>query len=247
MSLFSFNRQTPGLSKTMSSYHKMLVLRFSNTLKNHELPLFRGAVIASISRGNNLYHNHNDDLFRYSYPLIQYKIIENEAAILCIDDGVNSIEHILENPEFALRIGQRTISMSIKSIKRFDFSLTFSDEKMSYSITKWLPLNQDRYSTYLHLPTVTDKIEFLEKILVGNLLSLAKGLGIILSQQIELEIIQVDEEQICNFKKMKMYAISLVFTTNLILPDFIGLGKGVSMGYGVINKLNHNNLKDINQ
>lgn len=38
---------------------KTLTIQFNTPLQRRELPLFRGAIIASISTGNILFHNHN--------------------------------------------------------------------------------------------------------------------------------------------------------------------------------------------
>ena len=55
---------------------KTLTIQFNTPLKRRELPLFRGAIIAAISTGNILFHNHNEgSTLRYAYPLIQYKRI----------------------------------------------------------------------------------------------------------------------------------------------------------------------------
>lgn len=60
---------------------KTLLLRFSNEISFKEIELLRGAVINAIGdKPNVLYHNHIDDTFRYSYPLIQYKRINKKGS-----------------------------------------------------------------------------------------------------------------------------------------------------------------------
>ena len=52
-----------------------------------------------------------------------------------------------------------------------------SEEKHYKFITPWLGLNQVNYQKYSNLTEWKDKKELLNKILVGNLLSMSKGLG----------------------------------------------------------------------
>jgi len=40
-----------------------------------------------------------------------------------------------------------------------------------------------------------------------------------------------------NYKEQQMQAFTLVFRTNISLPNFIGLGKGSSVGFGVIKEI----------
>jgi hypothetical protein len=39
------------------------------------------------------------------------------------------------------------------------------------------------------------------------------------------------------FKGMKMECFDAVFKTNITLPDFIGLGKGASLGFGTLFRM----------
>jgi hypothetical protein len=87
---------------------KTLTIQFNTPLKRRELPLFRGAIIAAISTGNILFHNHNEgSTLRYAYPLIQYKRIGGKAAIVCIEEGVEAIGELLTIPNLCVNIGKK--------------------------------------------------------------------------------------------------------------------------------------------
>ncbi|MBK8558282.1 MAG: hypothetical protein IPL65_22290 [Lewinellaceae bacterium] len=70
---------------------KYLTIRFKNDIGFQELRKFRGAVINVAGKENTLFHNHQNGNFRYSYPLIQYKRIDNKAALICLEDGVHEV------------------------------------------------------------------------------------------------------------------------------------------------------------
>ena len=74
-------------------YVRTLTILTDAEIHQHEVTLFRGAVIKSLGEHPNLYfHNHLEgDKFRYAYPLIQYKRLGGKAAIVCVEDGVDII------------------------------------------------------------------------------------------------------------------------------------------------------------
>ena len=76
-----------------------LIVRFENELAPYEVPAFRGAILAQVPKKLVLFHNHTDDGFRYHYPLIQYKRIKGRAAIVCVGEGTNEIEHFFLNEQ----------------------------------------------------------------------------------------------------------------------------------------------------
>ena len=45
-----------------------IIIQFENEIEAKAIPFFRGAVIASLDEKNILFHNHDEDKLRYSYP-----------------------------------------------------------------------------------------------------------------------------------------------------------------------------------
>ena len=78
---------------------KTLTIRFANQLERHEIPLFRGAIIATIGRGNDvLLHNHVGVGFRYAYPEIQYKTLDGNIKFI-FKDRKDCEKAVLEFPK----------------------------------------------------------------------------------------------------------------------------------------------------
>ena len=51
---------------------RVLVIKYDNRLSQSEIPLFRGAVIASMDgESDAMYHNHSGESYVYRYPMIQ--------------------------------------------------------------------------------------------------------------------------------------------------------------------------------
>lgn len=217
---------------------KILTVHYDTEIKQHEVALFRGAVIASMKdHANTLFHNHLDnEKYRYSYPLIQYKRIDGKAAIVCLGEGTDVIAQFIAEGANKFRLGEREVEMSVDKIQPRQILVQGQDESIHYHLQRWLPLNSENYNTYHHLDSLTEKLALLERILCGNILSFAKGLGITIENEIEIKITNITEPYLVKHKANSLMAFDLDFKANTTLPDFIGLGKNVSIGFGVVSK-----------
>lgn len=78
----------------------------------------------------------------------------------------------------------------------------------------------------------------LERIVIGNVLSMAGGLNMFVDKRIVAKITSIREyPRTIQFKGVKMVAFDVNFLTNIELPENVGLGKGCSIGFGVVEKL----------
>lgn len=222
------------------------VVKFSNELAFGEIPLFRGAVINSLGANPELlFHNHTgDNTYRYSYPLIQYKRIHKKAAIFCIGEGVDVMGEFLSANNFSIMLGERPVKLTIEAVSPKRTLVQTWDSVFRYHLNNWIPLNSTNYQDYKDIEEISERIAFLEKILIGNLLSFAKGVNIEVKEQIQCKLISLREPRIVEIKKIKMMSFDAEFRTNISLPDYVGLGKHVSVGYGTVVKThNENNIE----
>lgn len=214
-----------------------LILQFNNELSQNDIPKFRGAVIASLKEKNILYHNHIEDKYRYAYPLIQYKRIHQKAAIVCIGEGVKAIHELFASDNFLFKIGEKEVDMKMDYAKAYDNNICICDTTMHYRIRNWLPLNSENYAKYQSAGSLVEKIQILERVLIGNILSFLKGVDIHLEEQLKLQITNITDQRPTTYKKVKMMAFDIEFKTNLCIPQYIGIGKNASVGYGTLTKI----------
>ncbi len=214
---------------------KILIIGFANEIKREEIHLFRGAVINAMQNANLLFHNHDsEDKLRYSYPLIQYKRIHRKAAIVCIGEGTEVIGEFFSAGKFDVLIGNRPVTLEVDSVKANQSIIQIWQDDFTYRIRTWLPLNQINYGMYSRLDGIAEKYSFLERMLTGNILSFAKGVGIHFDKQVQCCITAADEPRLTRYKGVKMMSFDVEFKSNVSLPDYIGLGKGVSLGCGTV-------------
>jgi hypothetical protein len=221
---------------------KTLIIQFSNILERYEIPLFRGAVIASLDDKNILFHNHLGNKFRYLYPLIQYKRIHKKAAIICVSDGTEAIGEFFSSCNFKFKIGERDVEMEIEDIKANQTLIQCWNDTFEYRVRDWLALNSSNYELYNSATGLVEKTQILERVLTGNILSFLKGVGIHLSEKLQCDISSVAEPRIVISKGVKLMGFDIEFKSNISLPDFIGLGKNASIGYGILTR-KHNDKK----
>ena len=216
---------------------KTLILQFANELSTNDITKFRGAVIASLKEKNILYHNHIEDRFRYAYPLIQYKRIHQKAAIVCIGDGVKAIHELFASDNFLFKIGEKETEMKMDNVKVYDNEISIFDTIQYYRIRNWLPLNSENYAKFQNADSLVERIQILERILAGNMLSFLKGIDIHLEEQMELHITSILDQRQAIYKRVKLMSFDIEFKTNLYLPQYIGIGKNASVGFGTLTKV----------
>ncbi|WP_302023299.1 CRISPR-associated endonuclease Cas6 [uncultured Prevotella sp.] len=221
-----------------TNHIKTFRLNFSNPISFNEIPYLRGAIIKITKKQEILFHNHDkDNTFRYDYPLIQYKRINGNAAIIFIERGTDKIIDFINNNKDIADIGNRKTTLEIEKVDANDTIVQIWESEFTYSIRKYLPLNKINYEKYIQTDDIIEKYQILENVLVGNILSFAKGMGIYFNNKIKVTILQVDEPKVYRFKNIKMMGFDIRFKSNVSLPDYIGLGKGVSIGFGMIKRL----------
>ncbi len=217
---------------------RLLQVSFDTEIKSYEIPAFRSAIAEKAGKEHILYHNHlSDSKFLYKYPLIQYKTISRKPTIICIDEGVDDIHHFFENRDWEIKISDRWLNMKIGRLHMNQFTMQVWDKSFTYSILDWLALKPDNYKSYVEMESLAERIRFLETILRGNIIAFAKGIGWTVDKTIKVNIQDIQKDRWIKFKSKKVLAFTLRFTSNVFLPNFIGLGKGVSKGFGVVKEV----------
>jgi len=216
---------------------RVLTVTFDTEIKEFEIPAFRGAVAEKVGRDNVLFHNHlADSKLLYKYPLIQYKTIGRKPAIQCIDFAVDEIHKFFNKSDWSLKISDRWLDMKIHRLDLNQFTMQVWDKTFTYEIRNWIALNQENFKKYQLIENLSDKIIFLEKILIGNILSFAKGIEWNIEKPVILKIRELRDPRPVKHKSQTVMGFNLNFSTNVFLPSFLGLGKGVSLGFGVVHR-----------
>ena len=181
---------------------RFLKIQFETEIEAYEIPAFRGAVIAKAGKEHIIFHNHlKDREFLYGYPVIQYKRIGKNPAIICIDYGVEEIHHLFNNTNMEINIGQRPVTLVVKNLQMQQYNLQVWEKHFDYRLYNWLALNQENYEKYQVLKDELSQILFLENILKANIISFAKGVKWDVDKQISLRIDELIKAKIVPYKQ----------------------------------------------
>lgn len=214
-----------------------LILELDQKSKYQDAQKLRGFFADTFSNVD-LFHNHNNQgLPIYRYPLIQYRFFNNRPTVIAFNEGIEIVKQFYDKFE-TIKIGNKEYPIMEKQIIFEEKELKLVDDYIQYKfITPWFALNQENYRIYQNLNTQKDKDKFLEKILISNIISLSKGLGYFVDKNIELQLFlhKVDTE--IKIKNMQIIAFKGLFKSNMLIPDYVGLGKSVSKSFGVIQKV----------
>ncbi len=215
---------------------KKVVLIFSGVeLNKTDIPKFRG-YLSSKYPNYDIIHNHlKDGSLRYSYPLIQFKTIDHKPAIIGINDGIDLLKKVfLEIGE--IKIGEKNRDINEKSIALIEDEFGVSSDFIDYKFcSPWMALNQENYNKYNRLNRY-DQLAFLKRILRENLKTISKGFGYTIPDIDEVKVDGRFIRKIVNFKNIKMLCFAGSFITNFHIPEFLGIGKQVARGFGMVGK-----------
>ena len=213
-------------------------IRFANHLNPEELPFFRGAMIETASMHDaSLFHNHTEDGLRYSYPLIQYKILQGRATLVGIGQGANELLWLRPYLNRELHIGFKNIPFEVMSIENAEAQISVLNHNMHYRLHGWLPLNQKNDKLFHSTKDERLRFKLLEGILSNNIIALFQDLNLSPSQNVYCHIVKRGLIEKIWFKDIQMRAIDIEFVTNALLPINIGIGKGSSLGHGIIETI----------
>lgn len=217
-----------------------LILRFKNHLAEEEVIHFRKVFSKNYGEISDLLHNHQSAEFViYRYPLFQYKIIDSKIVIVALGGAVKVLDKIIEEGFDILEMGQVKDEFNIQSLKRGIFSFELRSSVFHYRLSNWLALNSKNYQLFQDAVFMEEQVAILKKVLIGNILSAAKGLNYRVDSGLWVDIQAIERVKLIRNKSQKMQAFDIVFSANIKLPTSLSLGKSCSVGFGVLNELQH--------
>ena len=213
-------------------------LSFSNVnLRASQIHKFRGFV-GNAFKNHDLIHNHDEKGNPiYRYPLIQFKLIDKTPAIIAITDRAVSIFSEIFMKLDKIVIENTVIPVFEKDLKIEEVEFGYSDEIFMYEFASpWIGLNQKNFKKYNEAGG-NEKNRILKRAMTGNILSMAKHLDCWLSENQKIKINHKLKGIKVNLKGKSMAAFNGIFKTNFLLPDYLGIGKSVSRGFGTLKRI----------
>jgi len=214
------------------------IIRFPEiTLQTRDAHKLRGFFGQLFKDRSPLLHNHFEDgRLRYKYPLVQYKVIDSIPMLIGLGEGASLLTSLFLDIK-EITIDNTSYPVRQKNLEQKKIETGHDNALHSYRfLTGWMALNQKNHKKYTALKSPKEKEEMLNKLLIDNILSFYKGLNIWLQEDERLMAKGRFSEHYSTLKEKKMMVFKGHFTGNCILPDYAGLGRSVSRGFGTIIK-----------
>ena len=204
-------------------------------LQNNETPKLRG-FFGNLYRNRAEFHHHGNTGLIYRHPLIQYKAISGTGRIMGLEKGAFLLQAV--DVPTAMEIDRERIE--VLESKRTTEQVPIGSIKKSIAyrfITPWLALNEINYERFISTKSMTGRENILNRILVGNILSLCKSIGFSVEDRLIASIRLEDTQQIEIKNNVKLLGITGTFTVNFALPNWWGIGKQSARGFGTVQRI----------
>ena len=216
----------------MHRFVEQTVVRFrlAGSLTPADARYLRGAIAG---RGTPAeLHQHGPGGLIYRSPLVRYDVSDGTARMIGLGDGALLLRGLPRYESLRLGSQNREVREQVCTPGRCEVGPT--DRPCYYRLTSpYLPLNQENFHRWQQ-SDLTQRQELLRRIVVGNLLSFAKGVGLNVTERLVAE----PSLEPLGWQTLKPGVRLLTFTgmiaVNFRLPEGWGLGKSIARGFGTI-------------
>ncbi|MCF8222294.1 MAG: hypothetical protein K9J25_04045 [Bacteroidales bacterium] len=214
-------------------------ISFRNKIKPGQLSAFRSAIAQTAGFEKVLFHNHLGDNYRQEYPLIQYKFIAGYPNIIALGKGIEEMQYFFLKKERNITLDGKTYPLKVMktALNRVNVRIE-KDTAWEYTLHHWLPFNQDNYRKHQSLKSLADKIENLQKILTGNILTFLEAVKVDKDIRLTVYITEITNRQVVKVNNVLMESYNINFEANTFLPNYVGIGKSASQGHGILRMKN---------
>jgi hypothetical protein len=178
----------------------------------------------------------------HRYPALLCKQVKSELMVVGICQGAGFLWQITTGTS-ELEAGDHpcTITSRDPGIRNEVFGIDGGMHEYEF-LTPWLALNQQYAKKFYDLSGKPARDAFMQDLLTRHLTTLAKSLDcplpgpVTCTAQVRFRRERIDRENVMVFLGK--------FSTNLHIPDYLGIGQSVSQGYGTIRKISGGNETD---
>lgn len=168
----------------------------------------------------------------FLYPRVQVKILNEQINFIGIKEGVNPIKSLVKKLKI-MNFGNITFEVLDHNIDLATNRFALVSHLIRYRfLTPWVALNEPNLMKYKYLYG-EERLKFLTRLLSQNIVFLAKEMELELNSKVFSKL-KLDSLYPRMVDDGKMGAFYGDFHTNFILPNFLGIGNGITKGYGVV-------------
>ncbi len=186
------------------------------------------------------------------YPLVQFQVRDNEISIVGILQGATLIEIAVKalQTEKSFFVNGHPVNLYLLAVNTQQWLPQIMPFHQVYSLQQWKPFDTqtlkekaDRLQQPLmvNIPRKSvikpNAYNVLDDMIWGNINRILDDMGIIFSEKPTIYLLQYKETPPQKGYKITWKTYEAVFSTNINLPSYIGLGHETSIGSGKILKV----------
>ncbi|MFQ6615725.1 MAG: CRISPR-associated endonuclease Cas6 [Fidelibacterota bacterium] len=169
---------------------------------------------------------------RFLYPRVQVKILNEQIYFVGIKEGVEPIQSVAQKIKI-MNFGNITFEVDGVDVEVVDNRFSPASRLIRYTfLTPWIALNDTNLGKYRYMYG-DERVKFLGRLLSQNIVFLAKEMGLDLNTKIYSRL-NLDTLNPKMVDDGQMGAFQGEFRTNFVLPNFLGVGNGITKGYGAL-------------
>lgn len=211
----------------------LLKVSFDMPIQHSELLAFKKAFQAGFTT-----QTQPQDSKKPAYPMLQFKTRYEtgklQPMVMVLGDKIGAVREILTRERLEVRFRDRQEQLKVYHSKWLPFELSTKEELQEYQLFKYHAFNQENYQIYQRLKDEVERQEFIRCLLEKHFGAFVKGIGWKPDPPIQIQDLQIKRQQLRPYRSYQAHCFDLSFRTNLWVPEHIGLGKGVSLGFGVL-------------
>lgn len=216
----------------------ILHCHFALPLQHAELSAFRGAFAEFAGHGNEWFHNHDNvsGNFHYRYPLVQYQVVEGHAAITALGEGARALEQVMGHYDGRLWMRGQWHAAACTVANPGPFVPQTTETWQTYQIRDWVALNEKNHNQWRNTGRLADQMAVLETAFTSHVMAFARGIGWFVDKRLVAQLIDYQGCQWHQRRGANLLAFDATFRVQAQLPEGVGLGKGVSIGFGRLGR-----------
>ena len=192
----------------------------------------RGAVAGLVDRPE--LHQHDGQGLVYQHPLVRYEVCADEAMIRGLAEGAFLLRGLPCLSE--LRLGPQEYAVLHRCVESRRVQVgPCSGSTIYHFETPYLALNHENHKTWERGDPFARR-RLLERVVIGNLLSLAKAVRLDVAERLHAEV----DLQPAGWYELKPGVRLLGFRgaiqVNFTLPERWGIGKSSARGFGTLSQ-----------
>jgi len=172
---------------------------------------------------------------KFLYPRIQVKILNEQIYLVGIKDGADPVLEMTKELKL-LNFGNITFNILDIDVEESIDQFKHVDQLLRYRfVSPWVALSKNTQNRYKFLKN-KDRIAFLNRLLGQNIVFLAREMKVELNEKVYTKL-RLDSLFPKPVYENNWGSFSGEFQTNFVLPSYIGVGNGITRGYGAIHGL----------